>query len=650
MAENKVLSRRDSAALRVSAQSFTYRFFLSACFLLLILFSLAFHHTSIGVFVLAFINMLFCADIFVRCAWQDLSVGRFSFSLLVVLCAGAGFIYSACNTFLTHALTGPAQDLYLYVSFFLTLSLWAQRRLSTEKDRAHVFIKKLDDFLPKSGRLCVGRLFKKVFASELKTGEIIFVKPGERIPCDGTIRKGKTSVDEQLITGNMLPTSKTVGSTVYAGTLNKSAGTYVEVVRTLADSALLSIIEAIKSSESRRSGFQSPLDRFAAFLLPLVFTAAAAAYAYALYLAGPAKWFETLGVFLSVLSLGCPVAFVFVAVFPSFFARSGARAAKIKIQNLYALNEITSADTFFFDKTGTLTYGELRVSGVYPAKTATEKQLLETVATAEQLVDGPFADAVNGYAKKKGIKSKRLLCFDVLPGIGVQATCGREQILAGRSAWLEEQGIKIPAKHAVHPAESVICVARAGKYLGYLTLSDELRRGVKELVEFLKSQKKDIILVSGDNEASVAAIAQEAGIEKFNFNVLPKTKAEIISNLRALGKRVVMVGDGFNDIIALLQADAGIVFSSGRNVYNNWVDVIIKRRDLFPLMDLFKINKKFHHTAVSNVLLAFLLNAAYTGWLFWRLPQTAGWHVTLGGSLAVVVLIWLNSTRLLKVK
>lgn len=641
-------SRPEPAALSVPSKAFTYRFFLSACFVVLILFSLTFRHSEVGIFILGLMDFLFCADVLVRPAGKDIWNGRMSFAVLLTVCAGAGFVYSSLNTFLTVKLFGPVEDLFLYSAFLLTLGLWAERRLTREKEKNRVFVKKLDDFLPKSGRLCVDRRFRKVFANELKKGDLIFVKTGERLPADGIVRKGKTSIDEQLITGNMLPTSKTVGSRVYAGTLNKSAEVYVEVTDVLADSALMSVIDAIKKGELLRSGFKSALDAFSAWVLPILLLAAGGAYAFMLHTYGTDQWFHYLGMFLFVLAVSCPLALVFTAVFPAFFARSGARASKIKIQNMYALEELAKADTVFFDKTGTLTYGELRVSGVFPAEGVTQKLLLETIATAEQLVDGPFADAINLYAKEHKIRTKRLLCFDVLPGLGVQATRGEDKIIAGRTQWLEEQGISTSAKIAT-AAEAVVCVALNGKFLGYLTLSDELRPGAKETVALLKSLGKDIILVSGDNEASVAVIAREADIEKVNFDVLPKTKAEIITNLRSLGKRVAMVGDGFNDIIALLRADAGIVFASGKNVYNNWVDVIIKRRDLFPVSYLFTINKKLRRVVALNVVLAVLLNGALTAWLL-RQPYGVGWALPVGGSLAVVLLILLNSTRMLKIK
>ncbi len=635
--------------MSVPSKAYTYRFFLSACFLVLVLFSLTFRHSSVGIFILCLMDWLFCADVLVRCAGKDIWEGRCTFAVLVTVCAGAGFVYSSLNTFLTTKLYGPVPDLFLYTALLITLALWAERRLSREKEKARVFIKKLDDFLPKSGRLCVDRRFRKVFANELQKGDLIYVKPGERLPADGILRKGKTSIDEQLITGNMLPTSKTVGSRVYAGTLNKSADVYIEVTDVLADSALMSVMNAIKQGERHRSTFKSVLDSFSSWLLPLLLLAAGGTYALWLHAYGTAHWFTYLGVFLFILGFACPVAFVFVAIFPFFFTRSGARRLKIKIQNMYVLEELFRADTVFFDKTGTLTYGELRVSGLYPAPDVTEKALLETIATAEQLVDGPFADAINLCAKEHKIRTKRLLCFDVLPGLGVEATCGGDKILAGRTQWLEERGIATSAKIAT-AAEAVVCVARNDKFLGYLTLSDELRPGAKEMIDLLKSLGKDVVLVSGDNETSVSVMARAAGIEKMNFNVLPKTKAEIISNLRALGKRVVMVGDGFNDIIALLRADGGVVFASGRNVYNNWVDVIVKGRDLFPVAHLFTLNKKLRRVVLSNALLAFLLNGMLAAWLLWRIPQQAGWVLPVGGALAVVLVIFLNSIRMIKIK
>lgn len=644
-----------SCALTVPSKSFAYRFFLSCCLFILLLFSLTFQHSGVGVFILGLMNVLFCADVFMRCGWADLTSGRFSFALLTAVSVSAGFLYSSLNVFSTRALFGPVPDLFVYMSFSLTLALWAERRLTREKEQTRVFIKKLDDFLPKSGRLCVGRRFKKVFAGELKTGDLIFVKTGERLPCDGIIRKGKTSIDEQLVTGNMLPTSKRVDSPVYAGTLNKSAEIYVEVTSPLAESALMNVIDAVKTGELRRGNFSNCLDGFSAVLFPFILLLAAGAYVYALYVSGSLStgienWFHYLGVPLFCLALMCPPALVFSGVFPVFFAKSGARAKKIKIQNIYALDELVRADTVFFDKTGTLTYGQLRVLGVFPAKPSLKKELLEAVSTAEQMVDGPFADAVNGYAKKHKVKTKTLLCFDVLPGLGVQASTRADKILAGRIQWIKEQGVKLPEEELAAVESAVICVVKNGVYLGYLTLADELRRGAREMVDFLKSKGKDILLVSGDNESSVSSFSKQAGIEKMNFNVLPKTKAEIVTNLRGLGKRVVMVGDGFNDIIALLRADAGIVIASGRNVYNNWVDIIIKRKDLCPLKDLFTINTKLRRATAFNAAASFLLNGALCAWLFWRMPAASGWDLPVGGSLAVVLVLLLNSVRLLKIK
>ncbi len=638
------------AALSVPSQAFTYRFFLSACFLLLVLCSLALGHTLTGVFILALLDLLFCGDILLRCGLKDVWSGRFSLSALVSICALCGFLYSVLNSFHFVSWHGPVTDLYVYTMLLITLVLWVERRLSREKERTRVFIKKLDDFLPKAARLCVGRIQRKVFATELKKGDIVLVKVGERLPADGIIRKGKTSIDEQLITGNMMPTAKRLDNRVYAGTLNKSDNIYVEVTETLPTSAIMGIINAIKNSERQRAGQRSLLDGYASWVLPFIGVCAVLMYGGLLYRHGLSAWASYLGVFLFVTALFCPAALAFAVIFPWFFARGGAKRLSLKIQNLHALDKIVSANTYFFDKTGTLTYGELRVSGVYPVREETAKLLVKAVITAEQLVDGPFADAVNTYAKEHKLNPNKILAFDVLPGLGVQAKSRGNEIMAGSIPWLTEQGIQI-SQQITQQCEAVICVAVNGEYLGYLTLSDELRPGAGEMVSFLKERNKDLILVSGDNESSVSAIAKEAGIEKYNFFVLPKTKAEIVGNLQGLGQQIVMVGDGFNDIIALLKADAGVVYSSGKNVYNNWVDVIVKRRDLKAVPYLFAIHKKLYSTIRQNVVLSVLLNGALAAWLVWKSADGAlPWQWPVMGALGAVVVVWLNSTRMLHIK
>lgn len=638
------------AALEVPSRAFTYRFFLSTCFLMLVLFSSALGHSAMGTFVLALLDVLFCGDILLRCGLTDVSRGRFSLSALVSVCALCGFVYSLLNSFHIVSWHGPVTDLYVYTMLLITLVLWVERRLSREKEKTRVFIKKLDDFLPKAARLCVGRQFRTVFATELKAGELVFVKTGERLPCDGIIRKGKTSIDEQLITGNMMPTAKRLGNNVYAGTLNKSDHIYVEVTHTLPTSAIMGIVNAIKNSERNRASSRSLLDGYAAWVLSMIVLCGVGGYVWLLYQYGLAQWKAYLGVFLFVTALFCPAALAFAVIFPWFFARSGARRLQLKIQNLHALERIVNASTFFFDKTGTLTYGELRVSGVYPVAEENRKQLLKAVITAEQLVDGPFADAVNTYAREHKIKPNKLLTFDVLPGLGVQARSRGTDIKAGSIPWLSEQGITV-TQEITQQCEAVICVAVNGVYVGYLTLADELRPGAQEMVHMLQARRKELILVSGDNEASVSAIAREAGIEKYNFFVLPKTKAEIVGNMQGLGQQVVMVGDGFNDIIALLKADAGVVFSSGKNVYNNWVDVIVKRRDLKAVHYLFSIHKKLGSTIRQNVVLSVLLNGVLAAYLVWQSANgPAPWQWPVTGALGVVLIVWLNSTRMLHIK
>ncbi len=638
-----------SAALQVPSGSFVYRFYLSAGLFCLMLFLLAVRYVEIGFFILVLINALFCADIFVRSAWRDLFRGEVGFPLLVSVAVYAGFIYSVCHTFVLQPMFGPVDELYLYVSFFLTLALWVQGRRVQERERADVYIKKIDDFLPKSGRKCVADKTQVVFAKELKAGDEICVKPGERFPCDGEIIRGKTAADEQLITGNQVPAYKQRGNTVYAGTVNKSGEVYVKVTKPLMLSSLMYVVSAVQNSERRRSACAADLDIYSAWVLGALVLVAVGQYGFLLVQHGTQKWLYYSGALLVMLSLGAPVALLFVQRLAVLFACRYAAKHGIRIQNYHALDVLDKSDVLFFDKTGTLTHGQLAVHSVHPATPKGEKMLLEAVACAEQQAEGPFASAIMKYTQARQVVPKQNNSMEMLPGIGVRVTCGRQVIMAGRIQWMEEQGIELPQEVYWKP-QTVICVAKNGTYLGYLTLADSLRPGAKEMIDFLKQQHKELLLISGDNEPTVAAVAEQVGIEKYNAHVLPQTKAEIVTNLRELGKRVVMVGDGFNDIIALLQANGSLAYASGKNIYTNWVDILVTRHDLYSLTDLFKIHRKIRRISLANVIVSFVLSIAWVEFLFWYTQNAADWRWILGGSLAILGLVFLNSTRLLKIK
>ena len=638
-----------SAALTKPSWSFTYRFVLCACLWLVMFFSLTFRYSKVSFFILVLINVVFCADIFIRCAWKDVCKGRFGLSLLVTTCVGAGFIDAALQTFLTHPVEGPIADLYLYASSFLTLALWVQGRRVWERERAQVYIKKIDDFLPKSARKVKGEQIRKVFANELKPGDYVLVKSGERLPCDGVLRQGKTTIDEQLLTGNTLPTYKQPGEPVYAGTVNKSATIRVEVTRPLSSAELMGVVQAVQNSERRRSFLTTDLDRVCGWiLLGLVFVTAGQ-YGFMLVRGTTAHWLSCGQWVLALLALGAPLALLVAEGTSSFFGLRGARAIGIHVQNRHALAQFSKADTVFFDKTGTLTYGKLTVHHVEPAAAQRREELLQAVACAEEQVDGPFASALMQYIRQNPVAVTTASGVEVIPGMGVRALCGEEVILSGRIQWLEECEISLP-EQVYREEDIVVCVAKNKQFLGYFTLKDSLREGAAQAVQFLQRSGKETLLISGDNERAVAAVAAQVGIEKQNAQVLPKTKAEIISNMRMLGRKVAMVGDGFNDIIALLQADVGIVFLSGKNTYHHWVDVLISRKDLYPLMDLFTINRRIRRISRFNAVAACVLNWVWIEILLFCYAGRADWRWTLGGGLGIVLLVLLNSMRLLKIK
>ena len=638
----------ESAALHQPAKKFSYRFLLSLSLCLLILLALCLGYAGISVFILLFINVAFCADIIFRAAWKDLMAGRCKLPAVLSLSVIAGFFYCTFNTFLIRPLAGPQVNLFAYVSLLLTLGLWVQQRMNRMYERVDVFVKKLDDFLPKSGRLWQNNKTRMVFVNELKPGDCVLVQAGERIPCDGIIKQGETAVDERLISGNILPTVKEKNSRVFAGTLNKAAPIYVEVTAPLRVSALIGMLEAIKNSEVRHRYPVTNLEVSAPWLTAFLIIAAGGVYAFILTEQAGADWFYHTGILWLILALGCPIAWLFTAIFPPFFGKLGAKRLGVFLNHLDALSAFVHSDTVFLDKTGTLTKGALCVDKICPASKVTSQELLNALASAEQRIDGVYAQAVRLYAAEKNIQTESLIAQDMIPGKGIRAKTVQGIILAGRKSWLMEEKIEIPSVNSEE--QSVIFVAAYGKYLGYVTLTDQLRAGAAETVRFLQQKGKEVILISGDTEPSVLAAARLTGIEKTNFNVLPKTKAEVIANFRALGKKVGMVGDGFNDIIALLKADSGVVFSSGENVYDHWVDIVTNRSDLSVLKDLFTIDKRLQRNLFWGVILSVLLQGGFIALLFWKPELFVSWQALLGAGLLPVLLILIYSMRLLKIK
>ena len=640
-------SRPPAAVLNITSRAFTYRFYLSFCLLVLVLFSFVLGNTAMGIFILAFIQFAFCGDILLLCALKDILHGRTSFCLLVVLCAAAGFLYSAYNTFSSTPFQGPVTDLYVYQMLLITLCLWTERRLVRQREKSRIFVKKVDDFVPKSARVFRQKRFEKVFAGEVKQGDLILVKRGERVPADGMIEKGQTTLEEQLITGNILPALKKPGNLVYAGTLNKEHSIEVRVTEVLSCSALMSVVQTIEKGELRKSDIKSRLDSASLWLILGVFLVAFISYFFSVCVQSAPG--ANRGILLFVLSLSCPIALPFAVILPSFFMRRGARKKQILIQNPYALEKLTQADLFFFDKTGTLTQGKLLVDGIFPQPGISDVKLLGYLVTAEQFVNGPFAGAVKGIAKKHHLTPQKVTHFEVVSGLGVAVDSGGESVLAGSFRFLKQKNVQnLPD---VFPSgTAVVGVAVNKRFCGYITFTDTLREGAAKTVSFLKEHQKEVVLISGDNEQAVKAVAAQVGIARYSFEVLPKTKAEIIDNFRTLGHGVVMTGDGFNDIIALLQADCALVYYSGKNVYNNWVDILIKRSGLTPIISLFAMHRKLRKIVGQNLLLALVLNGLLALYLISRIPAHVPWQVPLGGSLAVIGFVLLNSIRMLRIK
>ena len=640
----------EAAALLIPAGTYFYRFWLACCFLAVFIYSCFADISPVGLFVLFMLNLFFCGDLLFRNCWQDVWHGKITVSVLVAVSALSVLGYAISKTFFLHPLAAPVESLYIPFSLLLVGYLWNASQYARSKARTDAFIQKLEDFLPKSARLVRDGRDQMIFAQEVKAEDLIKVKPGERVPCEGILEEGDSYIDESLITGNMLPARKTPGAVVYAGTLNKSAVIGVRVKEPLSQSILAGMIHTLKQSELRRRIRCNILDKYAWWVLVLMVIAAVGAYFCSYWQSGSTRPLHALGMVLFVLAIACPISFFGCALWPFYFLRRGAKRLHIFIQTPGALQGLPQAQAVFMDKTGTLTEGKLAVFSTEPAAKQTPQALWDALVTAEQTVEDPFARAITQYAQQQGIVPHGIADLQVGAGKGVQVKAARSVILAGRAEWLTEKGIEIPTSLPA-VSQPVVYVAKNKKYLGRVLFKDGVRPGAVELVQGLQNQHKEVILMSGDGENSTYEVARQVGIRAVNFGVLPQTKAEIIGNYTALHKKCVMIGDGFNDVVALLRADVGILFSTGKNVYNNWVDVLIESQDLSNILTLFRMEKLLSRFVRTNVILSVLCNLfLVAGSLFAPLTSGQMTAVLFIGLSAGVGLVFFNSMRLLHIK
>jgi Cu+-exporting ATPase len=542
-------------------------------------------------------------------AYQSLKNRKVNMDVLVTAGVLAGWTYGAINVaFLSTAETGSGYlEVAIGILAFVLLGKYIEELI---RRRSAASIRKLLELQPTMARVIKDGKEIDLPIDEVKEGDIILVKPGEKIPIDGKVTAGYSSVDEKLLTGESIPVEKNVGSEVIGATINKTGLLTIQATRVGDQTALSQIVHLVEEAQASSAPVQKFADRVVAYFVPMIFTVAAISFGYWYLTSGFTTAFLAL---LAVLLIACPCA-LGIATPTAILAGVGKGAEYgILLRSGEYIEKARKLSTIVFDKTGTLTKGEPSVTDIKTYNSYTEQEVLKFAGTAEKGSEHPLAEAILYMAEKLKVTIPKADSFEALPGRGVQCTVGEKKVLLGNRKLMQEQNVPIGELEADHLAletqgKTVMILAVEGVVAGLIAAMDTVKESAAEAIELLKNMNLEVVMLTGDNERTAKAIAQQLGITKVIANVLPWQKVDAVKQLQGEGKVVAMVGDGINDAPALAQADIGIAIGSGTDIAKETGGIVLIRDDLRDVALGVELSKMTMRKINTNLFWAFAYN------------------------------------------
>ncbi|MEM2790106.1 MAG: heavy metal translocating P-type ATPase [Candidatus Bathyarchaeia archaeon] len=542
-------------------------------------------------------------------AYRTLRERSINMDVLVAAGVLAGWGYGAISAFLPWL--GSEGFGYMETAIgILAFILLGKFIEESVRRKSAATIRKLLELQPTYARILRDGREVEIPVEEVQVGDIVIVRPGEKIPTDGIVVAGYSLVDEKIITGESIPVEKGVGSEVIGGTINKTGLLKIKATRIGDETALAQIIRLVEEAQESSAPIQRFADRVVGYFVPAVFTVAAAAFLY---------WFFTISfthaflVLLAVLLIACPCA-LGIATPTAILAGVGKGAEYgILLRGGEYVERARKLTTIVFDKTGTLTRGKPAVTDVMPVGDYGREDILRLAAIAEKGSAHPLAEAIVEAAKAMGLEIPEVDSLEDVPGEGVKATYMGRKILLGNRRLMENNGIDIASvedkvAELEEQGKTVVFIAVDGKIAGLIATMDTPKEESAEVIRQLKDMGLEIIMLTGDNERTAKAIARQLGIEKVIANVLPWEKVEVIKRLQGEGKVVAMVGDGVNDAPALAQADIGIAIGSGTDVAKEAGGIILIGDDLRDVARAIKLSKMTMRKIKQNLFWALFYN------------------------------------------
>jgi len=549
-----------------------------------------------------------------RMAWGSLR--RRIFNQHVLLSFGALGAYAAgLLGFLAPAF--PA-DFFVAATFLMTYHLLSGYVSTTVRTRSQEAVRKLLDLQPDTARVVRDGDEVEIAIEQIRVGDRVRVRPGERIPVDGKVADGFSAVDESIVTGEPLPAEKAPGAEVIGGSVNKAGSLLIEVSRVGADTFLRRVARHVQEARAMKPGIIQLVDAILTYFVPGVLAVSALSLfiwtAGAWFVGGSPEWTRAMFAALSVLVMGYPCALGMAT--PLALIRGGGVAAEqgILIRSAEAFQIMKDIRAVVLDKTGTITKGEPTVVGVVAFDNGSRRDVLGVAASAELLSEHFLAQAIVAHARHQGLDVEAPDSFESVTGRGVVAQAAGERIVVGRRKLLEEYQVSFDADaHAVFEelegrGQTVVGVSRRAQLIGLIAIADAVKDGARETIARLRQAGIEPTMLTGDNRRTAAIVAREVGIENVIAEVLPEEKAARIRELQATGIRVAMVGDGINDAPALTQADVGIAIGAGTDIAIESADVVLIHGRLEGVNDAIAIGRTSYRKTVQNLTLAFAFN------------------------------------------
>jgi Cu+-exporting ATPase len=582
---------------------------------------------------------------FYRGAWGALRHRTADMNTLVAVGTSAAYFYSVVAVLSPglFAVTGHGADVYFDTAAMIIALILLGRFLEARaRGQTSEAIKKLVGMQPKMALVVRDDKEIEIPVEDVEVGDLILVRPGERVPVDGVIRQGYSAIDESMITGESIPVEKKVGDEVIGATINKTGSFKFQATKVGKDTTLARIIRLVEEAQGSKAPIQRLADVIASYFVPIVIGIAVITFIIWYFVGPPPVLTFALLNFVAVLIIACPCA-LGLATPTAIMVGTGKGAEHgILIRSAGALERSYQINIVLLDKTGTLTQGEPRVTDIVVIPSSSRDEVLRLAASAEHGSEHPLGEAIVKAASEKKLEIPPASDFNAIPGHGVEASVEGKKVLLGNLKLIKDSGLSLnglekEAQRLWEKGKTVMFLGVDNQVMGIVALADTLKPNAKEALEELHKMGIEVVMLTGDNRRTAEAIAQEVGIDRVLAEVLPEHKTQEVKRLQEKGKIVAMVGDGINDAPALAQADVGIAIGTGTDVAMETGDITLISGDLEGIVTAISLSKRTIKTIKQNLFWAFAYNTVLipvaAGILYLAFGNTgvpSGLHFVLG--------------------